>query len=100
MRSFRVHEFLDNDNQSCGYCVYGIGDSAASIYDLVLNRRARKCLRLLVNHLREQRLSHFTFKSIGFRMRKYGFIRLGSPGEMDALNTPSGKWRITLADKD
>jgi hypothetical protein len=100
MRSFCVYEFLDSNHQSGGYCVYAIDDSAASIYDLVLNRRARKCLKLLVDHLREQQLSHVTFKSIGFRMRKYGFIRLGSPGDMDALNTPSGKWRITLADKD
>ncbi len=98
-RRFRAYEFLDGD-ESAGYCVYDIDRSLAKIYDLVVPRRARRCLRLLVDHLRDRGISHIIFKSVGFRMRKYGFVRIGSPGDLDTLDTPQGKWLITLADKD
>ena len=99
MRSFFSYEFL-SEERSIGYCVYDTDNSFAKIYDLVLTYRARGCLRLLVDHFREHGLSHIIFKSVGFPMRRYGFIRIGSPGDFDTLNTPQGKWLVTFADKD
>jgi len=99
VRSFFATEFFEG-SRSLGYCVYNFEGSFVKIYDLVLNSRTRACLRLLVEHLRQNLISHIVFKSVGFNMRKYGFIRTGSPGDLDTLNTPRGKWMITLADKD
>lgn len=94
-----VYEFCSK-GESLGYCVYFIEASVGKIYDLVLTGSPRSCLRLLMDHLREKGAAHLIFKSIGFQMRRYGFIRIGSPGYFDILNTPQGKWKITLADKD
>lgn len=99
IRSFVASEFFEG-NRSLGYCVYIFEDHFVKIYDLVLTSRARACLRVLVEHLRQNLVSHIVFKSVGFNMRKYGFIRIGTPGDLDTLNTPEGKWMITLADKD
>jgi hypothetical protein len=100
MRNFSVYGFFDNDGANIGYCVFKFCRSAGIIYDLVLTRYARGCLKLLVEHFREKRVTHIIFKCIGFKMRKYGFVRIGSPGYFDVLNTPQGKWKITMADKD
>ncbi|RJP16109.1 MAG: hypothetical protein C4520_19025 [Candidatus Abyssobacteria bacterium SURF_5] len=100
VRRYSVYEFFNHENTSLGYCVYYIDKTAAQVYDLVISSHTRACLRLLSDHFRERQISHLIFKSIGFRMRKYGFIRIGSPGFMDTLNTPSGTWLVTIGDKD
>lgn len=99
MRRFSIYELLKED-RSIGYCVYDTAASFAKIYDLVLTHHPRGCLRLLVDHFRDRGMSHIIFKSVGFSMRRYGFIKIGSPGDFDTLNTPQGKWLVTFADKD
>lgn len=100
MQKFSAYGFFDKDGVNIGYCVLKFCKSTGIIYDLVLTRHNRTCLNLLIKHVRQKRVTHIIFKCIGFKMWKYGFIRIGSPGFFDVLNTPQGKWKITMADKD
>jgi GNAT superfamily N-acetyltransferase len=99
MKEFSCFEFFE-DEQPVGYCVYAAHDSKAEIYDLVLGRRDRECLRLLVDHCRSEGLSALIFQSVGFRMRRFGFLRRAAPRDFYSLNTPQGVWLATLGDKD
>ncbi|RJP17281.1 MAG: hypothetical protein C4520_16980 [Candidatus Abyssobacteria bacterium SURF_5] len=99
VRRYSAYGFF-RGNENTGYCVYDIDESLAKIYDMVLTYRPRACLRLLIDHLRGKGISEVVFKSVGFRMRRYGFIRIGSPGDFDTLNTPQGDWLVSFADKD
>jgi len=99
LKSFLCHEFME-DGRSLGYCVHEIRDSIAVILDLVLTHRHRGCLRVLVDHCRSKGISQLAFTSVGFRMRKFGFMRRGSAGDLDTVDTPPGEWLVTLADKD
>jgi hypothetical protein len=99
LKSFLCHEFVEN-GLSLGYCVHEVCDSIAVILDLALTRRSRSCLRVLIDHCRHKGIHQVAFTSVGFRMRKYGFMKRGSASIFDTIDTPQGDWLITQADKD
>jgi hypothetical protein len=101
MYDYSPYEFFEND-KSIGYCVYTVVHSKAEIYDFVIGRRHRGCLRLLVEHLRNKEIVHMRFRGIGLRLGKYGFIRRRDPINncKATQDVPQGAWILTMADRD
>jgi hypothetical protein len=98
-------EFFDRE-RSIGYCVYAEVRGVAKIFDLVVSQNYRKCLRALVNHCFNSRITHIEFEGVGLELGKYGFLRRRSGRKLvlsdtwGGLKVPQGHWFVTLADKD
>ena len=101
MYSYPVYEFFE-DNASIGYCVYAERRSKAEIYDFVVSRHHRSCLRLLVEHCRGEGIYQLTFRGFGLHLRKFGFIcrRDSYSNCIVSLELPGGRWMLTLGDRD
>jgi len=101
MYDYSAYEFFQN-GESIGYCVYRDAGSKTEIFDFVVSRRHRGCLRLLVEHCRNREIIHMRFRGIGLRLGKFGFVP-----RRDKLNhckatkdVPRAPWMLTLADRD
>jgi GNAT superfamily N-acetyltransferase len=99
MESFSCYEIVEG-KESIGFCVFTLSESKVRIFDFVACRKPRRCLRLLVEHCRENGYSHLSFRGVGLRLRRFGFFRRGFKGYLTTMNAPSGSWYATLADKD
>jgi hypothetical protein len=101
MYSYSVFEFFE-DNASIGYCVYAEKRSKAEIYDFVVSRRHRGCLRLLVEHCRGEGIHQLTFRGFELHLGKFGFIcrRDSHSNCIVSPDLPGGRWMLTLGDRD
>jgi hypothetical protein len=101
MYDYFSYEFIEN-GECIGYCVYARVRASVEIYDFVVPRRQRECLRLLADQCRSNGSARLRFRGIGLRLAKYGFIR-----RRDFTNNcnassdvPEGDWLLTMADRD
>jgi len=101
MYDYSAYEFFQN-SESIGYCVYRDTSSKVEIFDFVVSRRHRGCLRLLIEHFRSKGIIHVRFRGVGLRLGKFGFIP-----RRDTLNhckgtppVPRDPWMLTLGDRD
>lgn len=101
MYDYSAYEFFEND-ESIGYCVYTVIRSKAEIYDFVVSRRHKGCLRLLVEHCRGRGIARLMFRGIGLRLGTYGFIRRPDRENFckATQDVPQGDWMLTMADRD
>jgi hypothetical protein len=100
MYDYAAFHFLEK-GAVIGYCVYTLVRSKAEVYDFVVARRQRKCLRLLVQHCRGLGVTQLRFRGIGLNMRKFGlFLRRDRHTYYAGHEVPEGSWLITTADRD
>jgi hypothetical protein len=99
MRAYFCHEYYGGD-ECLGYSVYGIDGPCAEIFDFVVSRRHRKCLKLLVEHCRRAGISHILFRGIGLKLRRYGFLKRRGQGSYIGFGLPKAEYIITLCDSD
>lgn len=98
-RTYSSYEFFEGD-EGVGYCVYAKHKKSAEIFDFTATRYRRKCLRLLLEHCRRQRISHLNFRGIHLRLARLGFLPGGARGTVIVFRAPPGKWMITMCDSD
>jgi hypothetical protein len=100
LHAYLAYEFIEG-GESIGYWVYRVKRSNAEIYDFVVTRRPRACLRMLVEHCRAEGLARLIFRGINLRMRGFGFMRgRERNSSFTIFRVPHGPWMITLADRD
>jgi hypothetical protein len=102
MYSYSAFEFFEGD-ECIGFCVYSLARSdKVEIYDFVVNRRRRSCLRLLIERCRSQGITYIRYRGIGLHLGKYGFTRRTDPAaDCNASNDiAAGPWLLTLGDRD
>ena len=97
--TYYAFEFFEGD-ESVGYCVFTRIGSSAILYDFVTVRCRRSCLRLLIDHCRDQAIARIRFSGIGLRLGKLGFVHRWSDRNCNACETPEGQWLITPCDFD
>jgi|GEM_PF-3113862 len=99
MRTYFAYEFLRGD-ENIGYCVYAKRNLSAEIFDFITVRKRRKCLRLLVEHLRCEQISHLCIRGIHLRVARLGFLPGGTHRRCIVFKAPKGKWVISMCDSD
>ncbi len=105
MSKWSAFEFLDGE-ESIGYCVYTEAGGVAMIFDFVVTRNHRECLRLFVEHCFDLGITRLDFKGVGLDLGRFGFLcrrsrrKLVLTDTWGDLKVPRGHWVITLADKD
>lgn len=99
MRTYSACEFLQGD-ESIGYCVYAKRDFSAEVFDFITVRKRRKCLRLLLEHVRGEQISHLSFRGIHLGLARLGFLPGGTRQKCIIFQAPQGKWMINMCDSD
>ena len=99
MRTYSAYEFFQGD-ENIGYCVYAKRDFSAEIFDFITVRRRRKCLRLLVEHIRGEQISHLCIRGIHLRVARMGFLPGGTHRKCIVFDAPKGNWAISMCDSD
>jgi hypothetical protein len=99
MRDYSAYEFLHHD-ETIGYCVYAKRGFSADIFDFATTRRRRGCLRLLVEHIRREQVSHLCIRGIHLRVARLGFLPGGTHRECIVFKAPKGDWMISMCDSD
>jgi hypothetical protein len=99
MRAYFCHEYYDGGD-CIGYSAYGLDGLSAELFDFVVVRKRRQCLRLFVEHCRSAGITHILFRGIGLKLRRYGFLKRRGSGNYIAFGLPKGHYTITLADSD
>jgi hypothetical protein len=99
MRSYFCHEYYDGGD-CIGYSAYGMDGLSAELFDFVVARKRRQCLKLLVEHCRSAGITYILFRGIGLRLRRYGFLKRRGSGNYIAFGLPKGHYTITLCDSD
>ena len=105
MQKFHVYEFCEND-ENIGYCAYKSRESSAELYDFVVLRREKSCLRLLVEDFRRKGFTHLSFPGVHLHLERLGFFDRGSIGDFTSAKAkctpplPNGDWMVTFCDRD
>jgi hypothetical protein len=105
MWQYSLFEFFEGAD-NLGYCAFRKNGTTAEIYDFVAIRRRRKCMRLLVEYCRSEKISHLNFRGANLQLGGLGFFRIQSSEDCitsdipNGPRVPNGRWLLTLADRD
>ena len=83
------------------YGLFSFDGKSASLYDIVLDAKHLKCIKLIVKHLKEKKIAHIIFKTVKQKFWKYGFIkRPKTKRNLINHHMPKEKLYMTFCDSD
>ncbi|MCI0558651.1 MAG: hypothetical protein MN733_09160 [Nitrososphaera sp.] len=99
LREFLCFEFIQGD-EPIGYCAFTQRDAVTELYDFIVVRNPKRCLRSIVEMCRNESMEYIFSRAVGLNLSKLGFIKLKSLGNMIVHNLPQCPWVITSCDSD
>jgi len=99
LKEYRCYEFFEA-GECIGYCVIGRKDANSELYDFIVWKNQKKCLRKVIEICRQDSVQYLFCRAVGVELSKMGFIKLKSLSNLIVYDLPNYPWSLMACDCD